>query len=112
MPIKRVFFLLSFLGVGQWASGLSNRMEDFSIHHCFANDCLTAQGARAFLNHSGLLISASDVTLIVQNLDQSQSSYNCTDFRADLINDLYICDNRADQRVSFTLDRELKMKTY
>lgn len=107
-----MFFLLSLLGVGQLASGLSNRMEDFSMNHCFENYCLTAQGARAFLNYSGLLISASDVTLIIQNLDQSQSSYSCKDFRADLISDLYICDNRADQRASFTVDRELKIKRY
>ncbi len=112
MPLKRMFFLLSLLGVGQLASGLSNRMVDFSIHHCFANDCLTAQGARAFLNHSGLLISASDVILIIQNLNKSQSSYSCKDFRADLISGLYICDNRADQRVSFIVDRELKIKSY
>jgi hypothetical protein len=101
-----------FLSIGQFAIGGANRMVNFSIHHCIAQECITARGEEGFLNYTGRLISASHVTLEVHDKGRRQLSYDCTDFHADLISDFYVCDNRGDHRGSLTIDDTLKIEKY
>ena len=68
-------------------------------------------GDEGFLNYNSRMISASHVTLEFQ-VHGRHRLYSCIDFRADLISDYYVCDNRDGRSESLTVDRDLKVKTY
>lgn len=109
MRISLIVFILSLIGQNGFA--LSNRMAQFSIHHCSKLECVTARGNKAFLNYNSRLISASHVTLEIREHGRSRT-YTCEDFHADLISDYYVCDNRESKRDSLTVDRDLNVKMY
>ena len=112
MRLIRMFILLSLMGIGSLVVGRSNRMINFAIHHCVAQDCVVARGHEAFFNYNSRMLSASHVTLETWSLGRRKLSYSCMDFQADLLSDFYVCDNRDGHIESLTIDDRLRTEKY
>lgn len=89
----------------------SNRVSNFAIQHCVGLECMVARSPMAFMNYSGRKISARKVTMEV-HASGRQQIYLCEDFRGDLISGFFICDNRETQRLSLTIDDQMKITRY
>ena len=99
------------LGAAQTLAGASNHVEDFRLYHGASQDRVEFHGTMGYLDQRGLVISASEVTMALEQ-GTRRRLFLCANFRADLRTGFYVCDNRDMRRSSFILDRNLNLKTY
>lgn len=112
MQINQILFFLIVFTFGQLAFGISNHMTHFSINHCVKEKCVIFSGEKAFLNFSGHFLAASNITMKMNTEDNRYSFFRCIEFSANLIQNFFICDNRADHGDSLTIDYNLNVKKY
>jgi hypothetical protein len=90
----------------------STHLDNFKIHQCREDVCLSAEGPKAFVSHGGDIRAASNIDMEIKTGVKNSEHYHCASFRYELKSQFLACDNREAKGPSLTLDSNLRLKRY